>query len=150
MGSRGRAAPWLLSLVVALGALSCASKVGNPTAAAPALVEGVVEARWRVVEADRQGDERRTLGFVARTCYPLPDGDVSLWLVENDRLQEVGFLDGNGRVFRSLPFSDDPRWVATATLEEGVRILLRSNALVKLERLDENWEEAAFSRPGAR
>jgi hypothetical protein len=84
------------------------------------------------------------LGFVARTRYAFPDGDLVLWLVENDRMQEVGSIDHNGRAYRSVPFAEKPVWVATGSIEDGVRALLRADDAVALERLQGEWQAAAF------
>jgi hypothetical protein len=111
----------------------------------PAAVPGVVESRWRVLD-ETIAEDVKVVGFVARTRYPAREGDFHLWLVENDRLQELGYLDANGRVFRARPFGEAPEWVATAGLEEGVRLLLNNRAAVRLEKLGAGWEEAAASR----
>jgi hypothetical protein len=131
------------AVALACAALLAACSAPNPAPPAPSVV-GVIEGRWRVHD---EGDAARVLGFVVKTRYPFPQGDEELWLVENDRLQDLGYVDRNGRAFRSVPFEEKPQFVATGSLEEGVRAILRFSRGVKLERLEGEWESAAFSRP---
>lgn len=104
-----------------------------------------MEARWRAVVGAPEAP--RILGYVARTHYKFPDGEVVVFLVENDRFQEAGFLDANGRAYRREPFEDEPKWVLTGTMDEGVRALLKGPPGLRLERLAGDWSPAAFSRP---
>jgi hypothetical protein len=117
--------------------------VGLPRAGA---IQGVVEARFRVVSQPSPGGAERVLGFVARTRYAFPDGDLILWLVENDRMQDVGSIDQNGRAYRRVPFEDRPVWVATGSIADGVRALLRADDAVALERLEGEWSAASAER----
>jgi hypothetical protein len=129
----------VLAAALALGASGCVTETTRRPEAVE-IVAGSVEGRWKAV--DSAGE---TLGYVARTRYSFARGEAVRFLVENAFFQEVGFLDENGRVFRHVPFREEPELVTTTSLAEGVRHLLRAPPGLALREL-----ESAETPPGAR
>lgn len=122
----------LIVSFLSISMIACAAPGMAPDAGLP--VAGLVEGRFEVY---RNGEGRRdVMGYIAQTRYTFSGGDVTLWLVENAHFQDVGFIDENGRAYRNAAFSDRPRWVTTASMEECARVLLEADASVKLTKLD--------------
>jgi hypothetical protein len=94
---------------------------------------GVIEDRFEV--RDPSGATTGPVGFIAKTRYRFDRGDLVLWLVENEYFQDVGFFDEHGRAFRRIPFQDDPQWVATSSMEECARMLLKLDRPVSIAAL---------------
>ncbi len=95
-------------------------------------MHGVIEEQWRVVEAAGDPSEGRTVGFLARTRYALPQGELWRCLVSNAEFQEVGFIDELGRGFRLVPFESDPQLVTTGGLADVAARILRIPGSVRL------------------
>ncbi|HKD99692.1 MAG TPA: hypothetical protein VKE69_01680 [Planctomycetota bacterium] len=91
---------------------------------------GVIDERWRIL--DESGE---VLGYVARTRYAFATGERLRFIVENAHYQDVGFIDENGRAYRDVPHAEDPQFVGTGSLEEGLGRLYRAKGPIHLEPL---------------
>ncbi|MBI3819890.1 MAG: hypothetical protein HY286_14430 [Planctomycetes bacterium] len=107
-----------------IAAAACASRRSLESDGIP--VAGIVEARYEVFKS--WPGPREAIGYIAKTRYGFPSGDLVLWLVENTYFQEVGYFDANGRAFANMPFENEPRWVETGSMEACARALLELNA----------------------
>ena len=88
----------------------------------------VPQRTWRVLER----------GELAGIVVLLAPEDAAtqrskhLYSVRNPLQQELGVIDGLGRAWRHEPHVDEPRWVATGTLLEGVRAILGAGVSAEL------------------
>lgn len=127
-----RALAFFFMWSVAGALVSC--RTTPPPAGPGEPVAGFVEARYELFEETPAGAE--LAGYMAKTRYRFPTGDLVLWLVENRHFQELGFIDENGRAWRKLAFAQDPEWVATGSLDKGARALLRATVNITVARID--------------
>jgi hypothetical protein len=83
---------------------------------------------WAVVCG---GSERGSvLELVAEALPGVPRGRC--FSVRNKLGQELGRIDGLGRAWRHELFESEPAWVASGTIAEGARAILRCESEVEL------------------
>ena len=68
--------------------------------------------------------EGRFQGRLRKLQIPDPVRPATLWLVENQWGQWVGWIDATGRAFALKPFEKEPVHVYTGNLQDCVEILL--------------------------
>lgn len=77
------------------------------------------------------GSERGVvLELVAEAVGSAPQ--ARCFSVRNTLGQELGRIDGLGRAWRHELFESEPAWVASGTVAEGARAILRCDAAVEL------------------
>lgn len=98
-------------------------------------VIGTVEGVWRVLAEDGE-----LLGYVRRYAEVPPDAGQPVeagfgpwYAVQNRWAQELGLIDELGRAWRLRPHRDEPDWVGTGTVREGVAEVLGVPGEVNLE-----------------
>ena len=70
-------------------------------------------------------------GFAVR--FEEKDGDRFFFSVRNENQQELGLVDSLGRAYRYRPHQEEPEWLGTGTVEEGVRRILELPEGARLE-----------------
>ena len=107
-----------LALLLALPAASCTTESNHRPIGldegAPTLATAV-EA-WEVVEAGQ------VVGTVV--VFEVDGTGERFFQVRNPHQQELGMVDAEGRWWRYDPHADEPEWLGTGTVREGICRLL--------------------------
>ena len=74
------------------------------------------------------------------------DGTRYFFSVRNAHQHELGLVDSFGRAYRYRPHQEEPEWLGTGTVEEGVRRILElsEEALLEPVALEDLTEAAAI------
>jgi hypothetical protein len=124
---------------VGLGALVLSGCIATTTSrsaiANPAAVSASPQTSWRVVPAslsiEAQGP--RSIGWVVRFLEE-GGGRRSFFSVRNLHHQELGLVDTLGRAWKFEPFTNEPNWLGSGSVPDGVsRILSPGSAITLVE-----------------
>ena len=94
--------------------------------------------KLRPLATYRIQSEGRFLGRLRKLEVPDPARPVTVWLVENQWGQWVGWIDATGRAFALKPFKEEPVHVYTGSLEDCVKVLMGLEGPPSLEKEKEH------------
>lgn len=72
----------------------------------------------------------------------------SIYVVRNPWQQDLGLIDGLGRAYRYIPYREEPSWVGSGTIAQGVARILDLHADCALIEVDAD-ETGAGPDPGS-
>lgn len=122
------------ALLIGLAAAACTgpreARLTEETEAQVAISEPV--RAWEVLEDGLLAGA--LIEFVER------GGERRFFSVRNPHQQELGLVDAHGRSWRYRPHADEPEWLGTGTILEGVRRILGLGPGAALSEVAlENW-----------
>lgn len=92
-------------------------------------------------------DEGGLLGYVV-SFSESRDGGRTFFSVRNPSHQELGLIDGHGRIYRYHAHEREPEWLGTGTVSEGARRILDGGERTRLvERLGADPAAAPTDSP---
>lgn len=94
---------------------------------APAGADEAEISVGRLVAAWRICDGESTLGWLKR--YSASESQqTSIFVVQNQFMQDLGYVDSHGRAWRRQPHQEESLWLTTETVLEGTRQILGLSA----------------------
>lgn len=114
-------------LSVALGCASHVSRQERSDPEAQVTISSAARA-WHVVQ------DGRVLGILVE--FEERDGPRGFFSVRNPQHQELGMVDEHGRSWRYRPHAEEPEWLGTGTVLEGVRGILGLGPGAELVEVD--------------
>lgn len=88
-------------------------------------------AHTQATEAWRVVSDGETRGFAVR--FEEANGERYFFSVRNANQQELGLVDALGRAYRYRPHREEPEWLGTGTVEDGVRRILELSDGARLD-----------------
>jgi hypothetical protein len=122
-----------ISAVAAIGL--CAAGCTSVETSAPAGLAAArpiqldVQAAWAIVH------DARVVGRVLHLRSRSDALSAACFSVQNELHHELGRIDGLGRAWRFEPHAEEPRWLTTGTVLEGVRAILELPGEVEMQAL---------------
>lgn len=125
-------------LLLSLTPLACktTSQSTPPGADDAEVTVGELVASWRVLQGEH------TCGWLRRYCCT-GGAPGAVFVVQNEFMQDIGYVDSHGRAWRRRPHQQEKQWLTTDTVLEGTRRILD---LAELPRLEESASAASTSK----